>query len=78
MLVVTGGEQPALTKVQAEYGVCLWQDPLCGEYLKIQIRRLQRTIEGKRHAESEEVQRQAKELETLCHELMALQKERDV
>lgn len=76
VLVVTGGDQAPLTKLQEEYGVCLWNDPLCGDYLQLQIRKLERTIDGKRHAESETVQKQADELEKLCCELKALQKER--
>ena len=76
VFVVTGGKQSPLTRLQEEYGVCLWDDPLCGDYLQLQIRKLERTIEGKRHAESEAVQKQADELETLCCELKALQKER--
>lgn len=76
VLVVTGGVQQPLTRLQEEYGVCLWDDPLCGDYLQLQIRKLERTIEGKRRAESEDVQRQAEELEKLCLELKSLQKER--
>ena len=76
VLVVTGGVQRPLTRLQEEYGVCLWDDPLCGDYLQLQIRKLERTIEGKRRAESEDVQRQAEELEKLCLELKSLQKER--
>jgi len=75
-LVVTGGMQQPLTRLQEEYGVCLWDDPLCGDYLQLQIRKLERMIEGKCRAESEAVQRQAEELEKLCLELKSLQKER--
>lgn len=76
VLVVTGGEQVPLTKLEEEYGVCLWNDPLCADYLALQIRRLERTIEGKRHAENEAVQKQAEALEELCRELKTLQEER--
>lgn len=75
VMVVTGGWQPPLTKLQEEYGVLLKEDPLYGDYLELQLRRLQRTIDGKRHSEKDEVRRQAEELEILCEELKALQKE---
>ncbi len=75
IMVVTGGAQRPLSDVEEEYGCCLAGDPLYGDYLDIQIARLQRTIEGKRKSEREEARREAALLENQCCALQRIRKE---
>ena len=75
ILVVTGGAQRPLSDTEAEYGFCLMGDPLYGNYLDIQIARLQRTIEGKRLSEREEARREAALLEDQRCALQRLREE---
>lgn len=75
ILVVTGGEQPPLTEIQYEYGVMLHNDPLYGDFLDQQIGRLQRVVESKRRAKSEDILREAARLDEVCGELRRMRKE---
>lgn len=69
VMVLTGGQQAKLSEIEAEYGVCLDTDPLLGQFLDIQISRLQRTAEGMRCSESEKVRQEAERLQILCNQL---------
>lgn len=75
VMVVTGGEQTELNEIKAEYGVCLKDDPLYGEYLELQIARLRRAIEGKHQSEKEAVRQEAKELSLRCAALERIREE---
>ena len=77
VMVVTGGEQPKLSEIELEYGVCLQDDPLYGDFLDRQIGKLQRTVEGKRRSEKEEVRCEAARLAELCDALRQMRKEYD-
>jgi len=69
VMIVTGGEQPKPDAIAEEYGVCLENDPLYGQYLDIQIARLQRAVEGKRRSDKESVREEAEQLNARCVEL---------
>ena len=75
VMVVTGGEQTELSDIEAEYGVCLEDDPLYGEYLELQIARLRRAIDGKRHSEKVVVRQEAEELRLRCAALERMREE---
>ena len=75
VMVVTGGEQTKLSDIEAEYGVCLEDDPLYGEYLELQIARLRRAIDGKRHSEKVVVRQEAEELRLRCAALERMREE---
>ena len=75
VMVLTGGQQPALSETQEEYGVCLHGDPLYGEYLDMQIARLQRTIENMRRSDSESARHEADRLEARCCTLRRMREE---
>lgn len=66
VMVLTGGEQAQLSEMQMDYGVCLDGDPLLGQFLDIQLARLQRTVDGMLCSESEAVQQQAEQMQQLC------------
>lgn len=78
VMVVTGGQQPPVSELQLEYGVCLQEDPLYRDFLDQQIARLHRAAEGKRKSDKEEVRREAARLDDLCHQLDVLRKEESV
>ena len=75
VMVLTGGEQPALSEMEEEYGVCLHDDPLYGEYLDMQAARLRRTVENMRRSDSETAQREADRLEQRCCALRRMREE---
>lgn len=75
VMVLTGGEQQPLSEMEAEYGVCLKEDPLYREYLTIQIARLQRAVDGKRRSGSTAARREAEILDERCRILRRLREE---
>ena len=75
IMAVTGGEQSPLTEIQYEYGVMLQSDPLYGDFLDQQIARLQRVADSKRRAKSEDILREAEQLDEICNELRRMRKE---
>ena len=75
VMVLTGGEQPALSEMEEEYGVSLHDDPLYGEYLDMQAARLRRTVENMRRSDSETAQREADRLEQRCCALRRMREE---
>ena len=75
VMVLTGGEQPPLSDMEAEYGVCLMNDPLYGQYLEMQAARLQRAADGKRRSEKESARREAELLDERCRILQRMREE---
>jgi tRNA A22 N-methylase len=75
IMAVTGGKQSPLTEIQYEYGVMLQGDPLYGDFLDQQIGRLQRVADSKRRARSEDILREAAQLDGMCDELRRMRKE---
>jgi tRNA (adenine22-N1)-methyltransferase len=74
VMVVTGGRQ-SISETEQEYGVCLADDPLYGEFLDRQIAKLQRAAEGKCRSEKEEVRAEAQKMLQHCHILQEMRKE---
>ena len=74
VMVVTGGQQ-SISETEQEYGVCLADDPLYGEFLDRQIAKLQRAAEGKCRSEKEEVRAEAQKMLQYCHILQEMRKE---
>lgn len=74
IMVVTGGRQE-LSEIQQEYGVCLDDDPLYGDFLDRQIAKLQRAAAGKSHAEKDEVRAEAQQLLQRCRILEKMREE---
>ena len=74
VMVVTGGQQ-SISETEQEYGVCLADDPLYGEFLDRQIAKLQRAAEGKCRSEKEEVRAEAQKMLQHCHILQEMRKE---
>ncbi len=73
--IVKAGKRDPLTKGEIYGGVKLQEDPLWGDYLKIQIARLRRSYEGLQQAKGEAAKEKAeatfaalKELETIWEE----------
>ena len=75
VMILTGGQQPPLSDIEAEYGVCLSGDPLYVQYLDMQIARLQRAAEGKRKSEREEARQEAAMLDEWCCALQRIKEE---
>lgn len=75
VMVITGGEQPQLSEIETEYGVCLRDDPLYQEYLGIQIARLQRAADGKRRSGSTAARLEAEMLDKRCLILQRMREE---
>ncbi len=69
VLVVTGGQHRPLTELEAEYGVLLENEPLFGAYTDIELRRLNKAIDGLCRSEKAESRHQAEHLSALCAEL---------
>ena len=65
VMVITGGEQQ-ISELEQEYGVCLADDPLYGDFLDRQIAKLQRAAAGKSHSEKDEVRAEAQQLLQRC------------
>ena len=74
VMVVTGGQQ-SISETEQEYGVCLADDPLYGEFLDRQIAKLQRAAEGKCRSEKDEVRAEAQKMLQHCHILQEMRKE---
>ena len=74
VMVVTGGQQ-SISEMEQEYGVCLVDDPLYGEFLDRQIAKLQRAAEGKCRSEKDEVRAEAQKMLQHCHILQEMRKE---
>ena len=74
IMVVTGGRQE-LSEIQQEYGVCLADDPLYGDFLDRQIAKLQRAAAGKSHSEKDEVRAEAQQLLQRCRILEKMREE---
>ena len=74
VMVVTGGQQ-SISEMEQEYGVCLADDPLYGEFLDRQIAKLQRAAEGKCRSEKDEVRAEAEKMLQHCHILQEMRKE---
>lgn len=74
VMVVTGGEQH-ISGMEQEYGVCLADDPLYGEFLDRQIAKLQRAAEGKCRSEKEDVRAEAQQMLQRCHILQKMREE---
>ena len=74
VMVVTGGQQ-SISETEQEYGVCLEDDPLYGEFLDRQIAKLQRAAEGKCRSEKDEVRAEAQKMLQHCHILQEMRKE---
>ena len=74
VMVVTGGQQ-SISETEQEYGVCLADDPLYGEFLDRQIAKLQRAAEGKCRSEKDEVRAEARKMLQHCHILQEMRKE---
>lgn len=76
VMVLTGGEQTPLGDIEAEYGVCLRDDPLYGQYLEMQVARLQRAADGKRRSDKESARQEAELLDERCRILQRMREER--
>lgn len=75
VMVVTGGQAPALSELQLRYGVYLADDPLYADYLDREISRLNKQIEGQRRAGDPAKRQQAEELAQICQALEEIRKE---
>lgn len=74
VMVVTGGRQ-VIGEMEQEYGVCLADDPLYGEFLDRQIAKMQRAAKGKCRSENEEVRAEAQQMLQHCHILQKMREE---